>query len=204
MSDSVTPSTAACQASLSLTVSPSLLKLMSIESVMPSSHLTFYHPLLLLPSIFPSLRWILRLSPCLGCCEWCCSEHRSADTHSRSSFLRGSKDPLSLTWKWDYCWTIPTRNVNSQVSPFSTFLPTVVITCLFIFLIKTILKGMRWCLTVVLIYISLMISGVEHLCMYLLTIFFGKISIQDLCSFKNQIISLFPVELCELLVFFLY
>ena len=51
-----TPWTAACQTSLSFTVSWSLLKLMSIESVMPSNHLIFCHPLLLLPSIFPSIR----------------------------------------------------------------------------------------------------------------------------------------------------
>ena len=56
MSDSATPWTAACQASLSFTISWSLLKLMSIESVMPSNHLIFCHPLLLLPSIFPSIR----------------------------------------------------------------------------------------------------------------------------------------------------
>ena len=52
----VTPWTAACQASLSITNSRSLLKLMSIESVMPSNHLIFCHPLLLLSSIFPSIR----------------------------------------------------------------------------------------------------------------------------------------------------
>ena len=52
----VAPWTAACQASLSFTVSWSLLKLMSIESVMPSNHLILYRPLLLLPSIFPSIR----------------------------------------------------------------------------------------------------------------------------------------------------
>ena len=52
----VTPWTATCQASLSFTVSWSLLKLMSIESVMPSNHLILCHPLLLLPSIFPSIR----------------------------------------------------------------------------------------------------------------------------------------------------
>ena len=51
-----TPWTAACQASLSITNSQSLLKLMSIESVMPSNHLILCHPLLLLPSIFPSIR----------------------------------------------------------------------------------------------------------------------------------------------------
>ena len=52
----VTPWTAACQASLSITNSRSLLKLMSIESVMPSYHLILCHPLLLPPSIFPSIR----------------------------------------------------------------------------------------------------------------------------------------------------
>ena len=52
----VTPWIAACQASLSITNSWSLLKLMSIESVMPSSHLSLYHPILLLPPIPPSIR----------------------------------------------------------------------------------------------------------------------------------------------------
>jgi len=51
-----TPWTTACQASLSITNSQSLLKFISIESVMPSNHLIFCHPLLLLPSIFPSIR----------------------------------------------------------------------------------------------------------------------------------------------------
>ena len=51
-----TPWTAARQASLSITNSQSLLKLMSIESVMPSNHLILCRPLLLLPSIFPSIR----------------------------------------------------------------------------------------------------------------------------------------------------
>ena len=51
-----TPWTAALQASLSFTISQSLLKLMSIESVMPSNHLILCCPLLLLPSIFPSIK----------------------------------------------------------------------------------------------------------------------------------------------------
>ena len=51
-----TPWTTACQASLSITNSWSSPKLMSIELVMPSNHLILYHPLLLLPSIFPSVR----------------------------------------------------------------------------------------------------------------------------------------------------
>ena len=57
MSDSAAcPWTAGYQASLSFTISQSLLKLLSIELVMPSNHLVLCHPLLLLPSIFPSIR----------------------------------------------------------------------------------------------------------------------------------------------------
>ena len=56
MSDSVTPQAAACQAPLSSTVSQSLLKLISIESVMPSNHIILCHSFLFLPSIFPSIR----------------------------------------------------------------------------------------------------------------------------------------------------
>ena len=74
----MTPWTAACQASPSITNSQSLLKLMSIEPVMPSNHLILCCPLLLLPSIFPSIRvfsndsvlcirwpkyWIFSISP---------------------------------------------------------------------------------------------------------------------------------------------
>ena len=50
-----TPSTAACQTLSTFTISQNLLKLMSFESVMPSSHLTLCHPLLLLPTIFSSI-----------------------------------------------------------------------------------------------------------------------------------------------------
>ena len=52
----VTPQTAAHQASLSSTVSQSLLKFMSVESMMPSNHLILCSPLFLLPSVFPSIR----------------------------------------------------------------------------------------------------------------------------------------------------
>ena len=56
MSNSATPWTVARQASLSITNSQSLLKLMSTELVMPSNHLILYCPLLLLPSMFPGIR----------------------------------------------------------------------------------------------------------------------------------------------------
>ena len=52
----VNPWTAASQTSLSFTISWNLLKLMSIESVMPSNHLTLYHPFLFLPSVFLSVK----------------------------------------------------------------------------------------------------------------------------------------------------
>ena len=55
VSDSATPWTAACQASLPFTISWSLFKLMSIELMMPANHLILCHPLLLLPSIFPNI-----------------------------------------------------------------------------------------------------------------------------------------------------
>ena len=56
MTDSTTPRTAACQGSLSITNSRTLLKLMSNESVIPSNHLILCHPLLLPSSNFPSIR----------------------------------------------------------------------------------------------------------------------------------------------------
>ena len=68
VSDSVTPWTAACQVSLSITNSQSLLKLMSIGSVMPSNHLILCCPLLLLPSAFPSIRVFSRES--VLCIRW--------------------------------------------------------------------------------------------------------------------------------------
>ena len=64
-----TPWIAACQASLSITISPSSLKLTSIESVMPSSHLILCRPLLLLPSVFPSIN---------GLFQWVSSSHQVA------------------------------------------------------------------------------------------------------------------------------
>ena len=68
MSDSATPWTAACQASLSLTNSQSLLKLMCIKSVMPSNHLILCCHLLFLPSIFPSIR--VFCSESVLCIRW--------------------------------------------------------------------------------------------------------------------------------------
>ena len=64
----VTPWAAACQASLFITNSRSLLKLMSIELVVPSNHLILCHPFIFLPSIFPSIR-VFSNEPVL-CIRW--------------------------------------------------------------------------------------------------------------------------------------
>ena len=64
-----TPRTAACQAFLSIANSWSLLRLMSIKSVMPSNHLIFCRPFLLLPSIFPNIRVLISDESVL-CIRW--------------------------------------------------------------------------------------------------------------------------------------
>ena len=78
-----TPWTAACQASLSFTISQSLLKLMSIESMMPSDHLIFCRSLLLLASIFPSIRVFSNES--ILCIRW--PKYWSISTFSEYSGL---------------------------------------------------------------------------------------------------------------------
>ena len=83
----VTPWTAAHQASLSITNSQSLLKLMSIPSVMPPNHLILCHPLFLLPSIFPSIRVFSNES--VLCIRWpkCWSFHFSISPSNEYSGL---------------------------------------------------------------------------------------------------------------------
>ena len=66
VSDSETLWTAAHQASLSFIITQSLLKFTSIESEIPSNHLVLCHPLLLLPSVFPSIRVFLSLVNTMG------------------------------------------------------------------------------------------------------------------------------------------
>ena len=88
-----TPWTAACQASLSITNSWSLLKLMSIESVMPSIHLILCLPLLLLPSIFPSIRVFSNES--VLCIRW----------PKYWSFSFSSALPMSIQGSFRLGWT---------------------------------------------------------------------------------------------------
>ena len=106
----VTPWTAARQAFLSFTISWSLLKLMSIESVMPSNHLILCCPLLLLPSIFPSIRGFsnelaLRI-------RWLQLQHQSLFPHFLSlwQFLSPKPKGQSLvTDHWSGAFTVVTQ-----------------------------------------------------------------------------------------------
>ena len=82
----VTPWTETCQASLSITISQSLLKLMPIESVIPSNHVIFCCPLLLLPSIFPRVMVFSRVS----------SMHQVAKDCSFSFSISPSNDDSGL------------------------------------------------------------------------------------------------------------
>ena len=102
MSNSVTPGTAAHQASLSITNSQDLLKLMSIKSVMPSNHLIICHPLLLLPSVFPSIsvfsnesvlhiRWLK---------YWASASASFLPMNIQDWFPLGLIDLISLQSKW--------------------------------------------------------------------------------------------------------
>ena len=79
----LTPWTAARQGSLSITNSQSLLKVKSVESVMPSNHLTLCHPLLFLPSIFPTIRvFSSELAVCTRWPEYWSFSIRSSNEYS--------------------------------------------------------------------------------------------------------------------------
>ena len=95
MSNSETPWTAAHQAFLSFTISRSLLKLMSIESVMPSNHHILCHPILL-PSIFPSIRvFSNELALCIRWPKsWSFSISLSSEYSGLISFRMDWLDPL--------------------------------------------------------------------------------------------------------------
>ena len=86
-----TPWTAAHQASLSITISRSLLKLMSIELVVPSNHLILCHPLFLLPSIFPIIR------------------------------VFSNESVLCITWPKYYCFSIHASNECSRLISFRMY-----------------------------------------------------------------------------------
>ena len=116
-----TPWTAACQAPLSITNSQSLLKLMSIESVMPSNHLILCHPLLLLPSTFPSIRVFSNESVLRIRWPKCCSFSFSISPSNEYSGLlairmdwldllavQGEPSPPSSTFLSSVAWALST------------------------------------------------------------------------------------------------
>ena len=93
------PWTAACQDSLSITNSQSLLKLISVELVMPSNHLILCHPLLLLPSIFPSIEVFSNESALR--IRW--SKYWSFRLSIRSSSEYLGRISFRMDWVWSPC-----------------------------------------------------------------------------------------------------
>ena len=92
-----TPWIAACQASLSITNSQSLPKLISIESVMPSNHLILCRPLLLLPSIFPSIRvFSHELALCIEWPKFWSFSFNISPSHEYSGLISFRMDWLDL------------------------------------------------------------------------------------------------------------
>ena len=105
-----TPWTAACQASLSFTISHSLLKHMSTESVMPSNHLILCRPLLLLPSIFPGISVFSNESAlCIRWPEVVDGTHKGKEMPTRWRYHR------SLMWEalWIPHSRIPSRGYRN-------------------------------------------------------------------------------------------
>ena len=94
-----TPWTVACQASLCVTNSRSLLKLMSIKSVMPSNHLILYRPLLLLPSIFPSIRVFSNESVlCIRCPKYWSFSFIISPSNEYSGLISFRTDFFRMDW----------------------------------------------------------------------------------------------------------
>ena len=113
VSNSATAWTAACQASLSITNSQSPPKPMSTESVMPSNHLILCHPLLLLPSLFPSIRVFSSESAlCIRWPKyWSFSISPSHEYSGLTCFRMNWLDLLRLLLFW-----LPAQLIGSQLS----------------------------------------------------------------------------------------
>ena len=113
-----TPWSSVCQASLSFTISVSLLKLMSIESVMPSDHLILCCPLLLLPSIFPCTRvFSSELTLCIRWPKYCSFSINSFNEYSELISFRiywfdllavqGTLILVPVMFHYPQCWVWP-------------------------------------------------------------------------------------------------
>ena len=123
MSDFVTPWTAALQASLSIANSWSLLKLMSIESVMPFNCVILCHPLLLLPSIFSSIRVFSNES--VLCIRW----PKFWSFSFSISLCNENPRLISLRWDWFDLLAVQLDRVFLFVLSFSKFGVKVMLIC---------------------------------------------------------------------------
>ena len=114
------PWTVVCQASVSFTISWSLLKLMSIESVMPSNHLILCHPLLLLPSVFPRIRVFSNVSALLIKWPKYWSFSSGLDIWNFQSFWLPLIHFGYMNWKAAWTFTAPLRRISHFTYPEST------------------------------------------------------------------------------------
>ena len=119
-----TPWTAAHQSSLSITNSWSLLKLMSIASVMPSNHLILYHPLLLLPSIFPIIRVFSKESVLhVRRLKYCSFSFNISPSNEHSGLISFRIDWLDLLAVQETLKSpLQHRNSKASILPHSAFL----------------------------------------------------------------------------------
>ena len=116
---SATPWTTACQAPLSITNSRSLLKLISIESVMPSNHLILCRPLLLLPSIFPSIRVFSNdLALCIRWAKYWSFNFNITPSNKHSGLISFRMDWLDLLAVRGTLKSLLFKSINSSVLSF--------------------------------------------------------------------------------------
>ena len=116
---SATPWTTACQAPLSITNSQSLLKLISIESVMPSNHLILCRPLLLLPSIFPSIRvFSNELALCIRWAKYWSFSFNITPSNKHSGLISFRMDWLDLLAVRGTLKSLLFKSINSSVLSF--------------------------------------------------------------------------------------
>ena len=138
----VTPWNAACQASLSITISGSLLKLMSIELVMPSNHLTLCHSLLL-PSIFPRIRVFSSESALrIRWSKYWSFSFVISPSNEYSGLISFRIDWFDLLAVQESSPTPPFKHINSSVLSLLSFLFPHLFPSLLLVLISKIL----WCL----------------------------------------------------------
>ena len=183
VSDSVTLWIAAFQASLSLTISWNLPKFKSIASVMPSSHLILWGPLLL-PSIFPSIRgYSNELAVCIRWPKYWSFSFSIGPSSEYSGLISLKIDWFDTSDKYPELGLLNHMVILFLIFwgnciQFSKVAAPIYINCTRVplsprfhqYLIMAFLTGVRWCLIVALVDISLMVIDAELLAMLLLAI----------------------------------